>query len=194
MRKFWLTVSTIMAMLLVVVVPVIAANSRVERSSIRFRTQPIVSVFSRVTEPLLQSKSKYTIKQGSVQSLTIDQGYILQQVNAERTKAGLVALTIDNRLVQTAKNKSQDMIDNNYFDHHSPGLGSPFDQMKRAGVTCRYAGENIAGNSSAAGAMKSWMDSPGNRANILNPSFTHIGIGVVAGGPYGMMLTQQFIG
>jgi Uncharacterized protein with SCP/PR1 domains len=126
--------------------------------------------------------------------LTADENYILQRVNAERAKAGLGALQIDNRLLQTARAKSQDMIAHGYFDHQSPVLGSPFDQMKKAGITYRYAGENIAGNSSAADAMVSWMNSSGHRANILNPNYTRIGIGVVNGGPYGKMLTQQFIG
>ncbi|MGE5549384.1 MAG: CAP domain-containing protein [Bacteroidota bacterium] len=128
------------------------------------------------------------------QNLTADENYILQQVNAERAKAGLAPLQIDYRLVQTARAKSRDMIQNGYFGHQSPTLGSPFDQMRAAGITYRTAGENIAGNSSAAGAMQAWMNSPGHRANILNGSFTKIGIGVVNGGPYGKMLTQQFIG
>ena len=115
-------------------------------------------------------------------------------MNVERSKAGLAPLQVDYRLVQTARAKSQDMITGGYFDHQSPTLGSPFDQMSRAGITYHYAGENIAGNSSAAGAMTSWMNSSGHRANILNPNFNHIGIGVVDGGPYGKMLTQQFIG
>jgi uncharacterized protein YkwD len=38
------------------------------------------------------------------------------------------------------------------------------------------------------------MQSAGHRKNILNPAFTHIGIGVVKGGPYGTMFTQMFIG
>jgi uncharacterized YkwD family protein len=130
----------------------------------------------------------------SDRELTADENYILKQVNVERAKAGLSALQIDFRLVQTARAKSLDMIQGGYFDHQSPTLGSPFDQMRKAGITYRYAGENIAGNSSAAGAMVSWMNSSGHRANILNPNYTRIGIGVVSGGPYGKMLTQQFIG
>jgi uncharacterized YkwD family protein len=126
--------------------------------------------------------------------LNADEQHILNAVNAERAKAGLGPLRIDMRLVATARQKSQDMITNRYFAHQSPVLGSPFDQMRRAGITYRIAGENIAGNSSAAGAMQAWMQSPGHRANILNPNFTHIGIGTVAGGPYGKMHTQHFIG
>jgi uncharacterized YkwD family protein len=130
----------------------------------------------------------------SALDLTSDESYILKQVNIERAKAGLAPLQIDYSLVQTARVKSRDMINYGYFDHQSPTLGSPFDQMNKAGISYHNSGENIAGNPSAVGAMSSWMNSPGHRANILNPKFNRIGIGVVNGGPYGKMLTQQFIG
>jgi uncharacterized YkwD family protein len=117
----------------------------------------------------------------------------LEQVNVERAKAGLRPLQIDMRLVSTARVKSRDMINNNYFGHISPKLGSPIDQMRAAGISFRYAGENIAGTRTAAQAMQMWMQSSGHRANILKAEYTHIGIGVVSGGPYGKMLTQHFI-
>ncbi len=115
-------------------------------------------------------------------------------VNQERQRAGLKPLTVDNRLVNLARLKSQDMINKNYFSHQSPTYGSPFDMMKNAGVTYRWAGENLAGASTVDKAHRSLMDSSGHRANILKPEFTHIGIGVIQGGPYGMMFTQMFIG
>ncbi len=40
--------------------------------------------------------------------------------------------------------KSQDMIDNNYFSHNSPTYGSPFDMLKKFGISYKTAGENIA--------------------------------------------------
>jgi uncharacterized YkwD family protein len=126
--------------------------------------------------------------------LSADEAYILEQVNAARAQAGLRALKIDFRLVETARAKSQDMVDNGYFGHTSPSMGSPFDQIRRAGISYRYAGENIAGSSTAQRAFQMWMQSPGHRANILNANFTHIGIGVAQGSPYGKILTQHFIG
>lgn len=123
-----------------------------------------------------------------------DEQYILNAVNAERAKYGLRPLQLDMRLVATARAKSQDMITNNYFAHQSPVLGSPFDQMRRAGISYRSAGENIAGTRTAEHAMQLWMNSPSHRANILHASYTHIGIGVVTGGVYGKMFTQHFIG
>ena len=95
---------------------------------------------------------------------------------------------------QVARLKSQDMIDNNYFSHNSPTYGSPFDMMKSYDIKYVYAGENLAGNPSIQDAHESLMNSQGHRENILNPNFTHIGIGVREGSKYGKMITQMFVG
>ena len=104
------------------------------------------------------------------------------------------ALENDMRLVDLSRKKSKDMIDKNYFGHTSPTYGTPFDALKNNGITYRYAGENLAGAPTVERAHTGLMNSPGHRANILNPNFTHIGIGIVDGGPYGKMYTQTFIG
>lgn len=118
---------------------------------------------------------------------------MVKLVNEERAKVGLAPLVIDSRLVELARKKSADMIKNGYFSHISPTYGSPFDMMKAAGISYRMAGENIAGAPSVDRAHVALMNSPGHRANILNPNFTHIGIGIVDGGPYGKMFTQMFV-
>jgi uncharacterized YkwD family protein len=197
MRKVWLILLAALVMAITTAAPVAAAGNNQNWSDgpwsgkDRAITQPTDPSISQPTEPVAGQTPENDVK---ATHLTADEKLILEQVNVERKKAGLAPLTIDYRLVQTARAKSQDMIDNGYFDHDSPNLGSPFDQMKRAGISYRSAGENIAGNSSAAGAMEAWMNSPGHRANILNPDLTHMGIGVIDGGSYGKMLTQQFIG
>lgn len=126
--------------------------------------------------------------------LTADEELMLNLVNQERSRNGLAPLQVEPALVQTARKKAQDMIENNYFGHLSPTYGSPFEMMQEAGVKYRYAGENLAGAPSVAQAHQALMASPGHRANILNPQFTHIGIGIVDGGPYGQMFVQHFIG
>ncbi|MFZ5945319.1 MAG: stalk domain-containing protein [Bacillota bacterium] len=118
---------------------------------------------------------------------------MLELVNEEREKAGLEPLVMEARLVDLARLKSLDMIEKNYFNHTSPTYGDPFAMMEKYGVEYWLAGENLAGNSSVAGAHEALMNSPGHRANILKPDFTHVGIGIVKGGPYGIMFTQMFI-
>jgi uncharacterized YkwD family protein len=99
---------------------------------------------------------------------------------------------MDWELSRVARYKSQDMRDLGYFSHTSPTYGSPFDMMKKFGLSYRYAGENIAkGFSTPSAVVKGWMNSEGHRANILNKNFTKIGVGYVADGNY---WTQMFIG
>ncbi|SNT47236.1 uncharacterized protein, YkwD family [Bacillus sp. OK838] len=120
---------------------------------------------------------------------------VLRLVNEERSKSGLPSLEMDTAVSNIANMKSEDMRDNNYFNHTSPNYGSPFDMMKSFGIGYKYAGENIAaGQPSADAVMKSWMNSPGHKANILNKNYTHIGIGHATGGKYTHYWTQQFIG
>jgi uncharacterized YkwD family protein len=126
--------------------------------------------------------------------LTANEQQMLNLVNAERSKLGILPLQADTQLTKLARMKSQDMISKNYFSHQSPTYGSPFDMLKMYGVSYKTAGENIAGNGSVSGAHTSLMNSSGHRANILNKAYTHVGIGIVDGGQYGKMFTQLFVG
>ena len=117
---------------------------------------------------------------------------VIRLVNAERAKYGLKPLTEDWELSRVARYKSQDMHDRRYFDHNSPTYGTPFQMMKAFGLSYRSAGENIAmGYRTPQAVVTGWMNSSGHRANILNSSYTKIGVGYVADGNY---WTQQFIG
>lgn len=123
------------------------------------------------------------------------QNQVVQLVNQERTSRGLKALSVDSALTNTATLKSQDMAKLGYFDHNSPTYGSPFDMMKQYGISYRTAGENIAmGQTSPQQVMTGWMNSEGHRANILNASFTKIGVGVARNSNGYYYWTQQFIG
>jgi len=116
---------------------------------------------------------------------------VVRLVNDIRKRNGLKELTYDWELSRVARYKSQDMKDNRYFSHTSPVYGSPFQMMKSFGITYRSAGENIArGQTSPEAVVNAWMNSSGHRANILNASFTHIGVGYVKDGNY---WTQMFI-
>ena len=117
---------------------------------------------------------------------------VVRLVNEIRAENGLQKLEYDWELSRVARYKSQDMKDNGYFSHTSPVYGSPFQMMKNFGIRYKSAGENIAkGYPSPQAVVNGWMNSSGHRANILNPSFTHIGVGYVADGRY---WTQMFVG
>ena len=123
------------------------------------------------------------------------QNQVVQLVNQERAANGLKPLTVNSLLTKTATLKSEDMAKLNYFDHQSPTYGSPFDMMKQYGISYRTAGENIAmGQTTPQQVMQGWMNSPGHRANILNSSFTQIGVGIAKNAQGRYIWTQQFIG
>lgn len=115
---------------------------------------------------------------------------VLELVNSERAKIGLSALTLDSTLNAVATAHSKDMATRNFFSHTNPDGLSPFDRIKNAGVSYKTAGENIAmGQKSAEQVVNSWMNSEGHRKNILNASFTKMGLGNVNN-----YWTQLFIG
>lgn len=129
----------------------------------------------------------------AVQQTDVDQFEVavVDLTNKEREKAGLAPLQMDKPLMQVAREKSQDMNNNNYFSHTSPTFGSPFDRLKAVGISYKAAGENIAkGQRTPEEVVTAWMNSAGHRANILDEKFTHIGVGFVKDGS---IWTQQFI-
>ena len=113
-------------------------------------------------------------------------------MNAKRVEAGLKPLTVDNTLVQVARYKSNHMIQYNYFDHVTPQGTKYTDWLQAVGYTYTTAGENIAYNTyDAVELFNQWWNSPGHRANMMNASYTKVGIGVIQGNGK-FMGTQEF--
>ncbi|MFI1032704.1 CAP domain-containing protein [Streptomyces sp. NPDC020951] len=118
---------------------------------------------------------------------------VVDLTNRERARAGLRPLAVDRLLTTAAQAYSADMAARAFYSHTSPEGSQPWDRAAAAGSTRRTIGENIAcGQRSAAEVMDGWMNSPGHRANILKPAFTHIGVGFAGGGPSGTYWTQLF--
>ncbi len=126
-------------------------------------------------------------------SLSVYVDEVVSLVNSEREKAGLLPLEKDEKLMQAAKIRAQEL--EVLFSHTRPDGTRCFSVFDQAGVNNYFlAGENIAmGQSSPKNVMTSWMNSDGHRANILGKSFTHIGVGIVfESGNYHWV--QMFIG
>ena len=118
---------------------------------------------------------------------------LLNLINNEREKNGLIKLQVLPRLQEIAMIKSEDMVKNNYFSHESPNYGNPFDMMKNFGIPYKSAGENIAGNSSIEGAFNSWLSSENHKQNILSTAYNYIGIGISPSEKYGYIIVTMFI-
>lgn len=118
----------------------------------------------------------------AVKPPTVDE--LLTLVNAEREKAGVKPLMLDQRLNQTAQMKSDDMQTSNYYGHVNPTTGKHgYQIIYDASIKCTYASENIVHNfegNSSAGAIASWMYSPPHRAAILDKRYETTGFGVTS--------------
>ncbi|MCW3112434.1 MAG: hypothetical protein JWR18_830 [Segetibacter sp.] len=117
---------------------------------------------------------------------------MLVLVNAERQKVGLKPLEFDPEMLEVARRHSRDMFARGYFSHITPEGLSPFDRMKKLKVRFLAAGENLALGQTLNICHRGLMNSPGHRANILNRAFGRVGIGILDGGFYGLMITQNF--
>ncbi len=123
-----------------------------------------------------------------------DKNEVLNLINEQRKNAGVKELIMDNKLNEIAQLKAQDMVDNNYFDHTSDKLGTPFEMIANYGVEYKTAGENIAGYIDAKGTVEAWMNSEGHKNNILSNGYNYTGIGIAKSETYGNIYVQLFIG
>ncbi len=106
---------------------------------------------------------------------------VLRLVNKYRAENGLGALTLDSALCGAADVRAKEIKTS--FSHTRPDGSSCFTVLGQLGINYGGAGENIAyGQSSPEEVMTAWMNSDGHRANILNSSFTKLGVGVYSSG------------
>ncbi len=124
--------------------------------------------------------------------------YVLENLNQERQQRGLGTLSHSDGLQTTARTKSQDMAQRNYFAHTSPSGEGFRDLFNRYGVSCMRGGENLArtwfersvrtgsggsvyyddAKSLADGLTRQWMNSDGHRRAILRSAYNTAGVGI----------------
>ena len=172
----------------------VAAGDTMWKLAVKYQvgTSEIIQANPQVAHPdLIYPGQVLSIPQIS-SSVTAFENEVIRLVNEIRVQNGLQALSADWELSRVARYKSQDMVDNRYFSHTSPTYGTPFQMIRAFGLSYRSAGENIAyGYAAPQAVVNAWMNSSGHRANILNASYTRIGVGYVSAGHY---WTQMFIG
>ncbi|HTQ80287.1 MAG TPA: CAP domain-containing protein, partial [Thermoanaerobaculia bacterium] len=107
---------------------------------------------------------------------------MLEEVNAARRAAGRSALVADARLDAAAQEHAQDMLTRAYYDHQTPEGRTPRQRLEAAGYLAHKVGENIAeGQFSVKEVMSGWLASSGHRQNLLDASFTELGVGLAIG-------------
>ena len=171
-------------------------------------TPTVHATTAALTAPPASASPKKALEATSGVTLTAAESEFVTLINAERTSRGENALTVDPLLVTTARSHSKEMCDLNYFDHHSPtaGLSTPLDRyMKGLHDTCSptpsylLVGENIYycsvfdSHYDVQYGHEALMHSPGHRANILEPRFAKIGVGVYQDASGQFWVTEMFL-
>jgi uncharacterized protein YkwD len=121
---------------------------------------------------------------------------LLEAVNHDRERLGLRPVVWDEPLARVARGYSAEMADRQLVDHVSPRSGNAADRVRRSGARAMVVLENVARANSVADAQRSFMSSPGHRANVLDRTVTRLGAGVVIrrerGGIPSLYVTQLF--
>lgn len=118
---------------------------------------------------------------------------ILGQVNAERVKHGLAALTLCPPLSNSARAHSADQARRNSLSHQGSDGSHGGSRISRAGYRWSHWGENVAsGFTRSDQLVTAWMQSNAHRDNILSRSFVHIGFGRVAASDGRLYWTANF--
>jgi len=116
---------------------------------------------------------------------------VVRLINIERAKEGLTALTEMSDIDKAANIRASEIVIS--FSHQRPSGEEWYTVFAEVGIAYKGVGENLAaGQTTPAEVVTAWMNSEGHRTNIMNASYTKIGVGYVTGGTYGHYWTQLF--
>ncbi|HLC95434.1 MAG TPA: CAP domain-containing protein [Patescibacteria group bacterium] len=145
----------------------------------------VFHVFLKTTPTLFNTSGSVL---GYASSITASQ--VLQDINAERERAGLKPLQNNALLTQAALSKASDMFLKQYWAHSAPDGTTPWVFIQKSGYSYSIAGENLARDFGDTDSMvTAWMASPTHKANIVQNTYTDTGIAVVDGKYQGVETT-----
>lgn len=137
----------------------------------------------------------YSINTDTMQnSISKEQKIVLEKINKKRIEQNISPLEFREDLNLIAKQKAEDLVNNNYFSHTSANYGSIFDMLRNNDIKYKIAGENLAGVSRINLAIDGWMASESHRDNILERKYKYTGIYVLESKTYGKIIVQVFLG
>ncbi len=117
---------------------------------------------------------------------------MLDLINEERRLSGLPPLAMSPLAQEVARAHSEEMFRLRYFSYSSRDGKTPPERLRQAGINFTIAAENVAFAPSVVSAHRGLLDSPSHRRNLLSKDFRRVGIGIVDGGIWGIMVTQDF--
>jgi hypothetical protein len=151
---------------------------------------PVAGGGFKLFEDKVEGRRVYAASVGTIRadSLAVAEALIFEATNAFRAFHGMTALSWNDDLASAARAHSADMVKRSYFDHYSPERSSPGDRILANGYRWTSYGENISlGHNIGISAVEAWVHSSGHRKNLLQESFSEIGVGCS-----GNISTQNF--
>lgn len=158
-------------------------------------------------DALLDTTAKLVSLYPEIEGVDTIEAIIFKLTNIERKKKGLEILKLDERLRIAARQHSDEMLRKNYMSHGSSNKlnKTSVQRIYNSGLPVLRVGENVAENfgnqvpylfkkdpdSIARTIVREWMQSPPHRKNILEPDFTHMGVGSAMSGEM-HKVTQNF--
>ncbi len=116
---------------------------------------------------------------------------LIDLINQARTAHGLNQLTVDEPLTAAARKHTRLMVQHSALSHQFEGEPAPQTRVNNEGLSSDAQGENVDMNQSIAGAHDALMHSPPHRANILDPDYNAVGVGVIEAGG-NVWVTEDF--
>lgn len=144
--------------------------------------------------PLLAENPSY---KNVLSAATLTSEGVVSETNVRRVANGKSTLVLSEKLSQSAQVKANDILEEQYFDHVSPDGVTVGTLVSEAGYEYIRVGENLAlgGFTSESDVVNAWMNSEGHRANILDGSYSDLGIGIAQGrfkGQLVVIIVQHF--
>lgn len=125
--------------------------------------------------------------------LSQEEQIFLNLINNKRIENNLPEFQLDEGLLNIARLKATDIVENKYFAHNSPIYGSIFEMLRSNQIPYNKASENIARNLNAESAIETLMNSDSHKNNILSQDFNYTGIAVANSPEYGKIFVEIFI-
>jgi hypothetical protein len=113
---------------------------------------------------------------------SVAEQYLFAAANAERAQRGLAVLRWDDALYRAADGHAREMAERQSISHQYPGEAELAARGRDAGARFSLIAENVAEAPTAVRIHDAWMNSPGHRANLLDPQVDSVGIRVVRRG------------
>ncbi len=107
---------------------------------------------------------------------------VFAELNEARAQAGAPPLNLDRKLTEAARKHSKLLNENQKLSHQFAGEPSLSARLRSAGVYFVESAENAGVNSDPDNITAMFLASSGHRANMLNPAYNSVGIGVVQSG------------